>query len=695
MEADPLFPLIRALELGQGRPSVALCRGRGWQIREVVRALDRFVEARGETLRAAPRVVDLGGLPDGSLVLVGLDQEGAVWLNQRRNAITSRTLRLVLWWPDPEPWPEEVAERVPLRRIAPDLDAWTRVQIVLPDGPPEPLLERLRALPHRRIHLVAGKVEVVEAAWGLKARRVRGDAVLADAKAVEASGDLLLLDALEHPQAALRAARDLLALREMDGPVVWHSDKAETNPLLRLNRGPPTDPREPGPGHEQPAEDPVIPHLGAAFVDVDARQPFRWELAVDVLGGDPLDAARAGLLDPQPGTTSSGDQTDLWDGRAWRALSSPPPWFADTMPTDALDASVTAALRWPTPTPILERLVFHHWMLEAIDLADARPWVMYRLLERQRPRWEGEPLLEALFTWTRWATGAWRELADESVPTEDVHLLHRLTLAEARLAMGRVREALAILQDVPDPGEKAWRWHRALARAHRCRGAFDEARQAYAEARELARDVLETGPRTEAGEDEAQRLLAAEAETLDPDWDPGRSPDELDAQELAAMMFSTGPKEPFSFETCLAVLSSDMRISPDSDWGFSMTIWSFAADSDHIPPAHPFSLRVWLYRTLAYDGSAPAFPSLLSTFGPDHPDTLRAAWAVLQHADRRGIDPRADPEAQRALSLLHRLAAQDPGALETLVARQVREAFLGSPFTSLEALPWEDPPSGP
>ena len=120
-EPDALAELLRALRLSGERAFVALVRGRPEQREALAERLRSFA---GE-VHVADDVSALAALPAGSLVLVGVDEDGAKWLNRHRDAITARSLRVVMWMP----------RRFDLRAVAPDLNSWTRMYVDLPVPP--------------------------------------------------------------------------------------------------------------------------------------------------------------------------------------------------------------------------------------------------------------------------------------------------------------------------------------------------------------------------------------------------------------------------------------------------------------------------------------------------------------------------------------------------------------------------------
>lgn len=119
---SPFYPLIRALRIAKNQPSVSFVQGTGRQKDELAYELHQLADARGEALFSVSTVTQLGDVPIGSMVISNTDEEGLRWLNIRRNAITDRKLRLILWSDQP----------IDIPALARDLDSWIRIKIRLP-----------------------------------------------------------------------------------------------------------------------------------------------------------------------------------------------------------------------------------------------------------------------------------------------------------------------------------------------------------------------------------------------------------------------------------------------------------------------------------------------------------------------------------------------------------------------------------
>jgi len=149
---EALAPLRRALHLTGERASISLVRGQPHQLAEVAQLLRTFEPA----FFAHPSCTGLAEAPDGALCLVGIDEDNATWLNLHRNAVSTRQLRVVLFG----------APGLSLRRLAPDLDSWTRVWIDLPNAPPTWTVSRLRAAVGGRVRWLGGDLDgCASAAW--------------------------------------------------------------------------------------------------------------------------------------------------------------------------------------------------------------------------------------------------------------------------------------------------------------------------------------------------------------------------------------------------------------------------------------------------------------------------------------------------------------------------------------------------
>ncbi|HMV69756.1 MAG TPA: hypothetical protein PKA64_23135, partial [Myxococcota bacterium] len=153
---DELEPLRVAVTIGGERSLVALVRGPDARVGEVLRALEAIDAAR---LVCAPTALDLPGVPEGSLVLAGIDEPGARWLNLWRNAIRTARQRLVLWMPD--------SAAFSLRSVAPDLDSWIGSWTTLEPSPAASIVDALRAAPGQRVAWLGGDpTSALRAAFG-------------------------------------------------------------------------------------------------------------------------------------------------------------------------------------------------------------------------------------------------------------------------------------------------------------------------------------------------------------------------------------------------------------------------------------------------------------------------------------------------------------------------------------------------
>ncbi len=191
-----------------------MVRGEPWQLRLVAAHLLDLAP----DFEASASVEGLARIAPRSLVLAGLDESGARWLNVHRNAITARDLRVVLWMP----------ASFSLRAVAPDLESWTRVIVDLPPGPPEHAVRALASAPGARVRWEGSDLErTVAAAW--PARKVR-PIDIASSRLLDISpgqGEVLVVSGVAETL-HLRHLLWALARRGSAGPVVLRDPKVPT-----------------------------------------------------------------------------------------------------------------------------------------------------------------------------------------------------------------------------------------------------------------------------------------------------------------------------------------------------------------------------------------------------------------------------------------------------------------------------------
>lgn len=355
MSALALRALLRALDLGGTMSSVSLVQGAPWQVAEVATALLGF----DRRLQAFSEVEQLSRAREGALVLVGIDETGAIWLNQRRNAISARNLRLVLWMSAP----------LDLRALAPDLDSWTRVRVPLPPAPPDWSVRTLREAPGGRVWWRGGELgPVATLAWpGKRLVEIDPNRVLRERPAELFDPAVVPVFVGVQGDLELRRCRWALAIAKRAGPAVILGTVAEA------------------------------PGFAAAHA-----HPMSWKDATKTLSSredGALQAALAGLepeaiailatpLEAMERRVEAQTEAEWW--REWEAaalLAPPAEWpngggdfrYPGVEVTRS-EALTTAALRWPErcPEPLSMELA-NRWTADgeagaAVQLAGGNDW---------------------------------------------------------------------------------------------------------------------------------------------------------------------------------------------------------------------------------------------------------------------------------------------------------------------------------
>ncbi len=341
-----LRPLLRALDLGGPMSSVSLVRGAPWQVADVAAAL-RAVEPELVAFAEADR---LAAAPEGSLVLVGIDPVGAIWLNQRRNAISARSLRLVLWMPAP----------FDLRATAPDLDSWTRVRVDLPLALPEWALRAVRSAEGGRIWWMGGDLTGVAAAVWPGRRLVEIDPVKVMVDRPEVLADPAVIPVFVGVDGALtlRRCRWALAREGREGPAVVC-----------------------GPISAAPGFAPA--HLNPLSWTEAARRLSAVEggaLQAALLGLEP-EAIAARASEPVASRPLPGADWRDWEARSLRAPPEDWPLRLEAQSPSPLEqtrieALTTAALRWPALRPaLLWTDLCVYWQAQGESMGVAPPTV--------------------------------------------------------------------------------------------------------------------------------------------------------------------------------------------------------------------------------------------------------------------------------------------------------------------------------
>lgn len=351
---DALRPLTRALSLGGSQASVSLVRGEPWQLRVVAEHL-HSIEQGFEAVRSAAR---LPSASNGALVLVGIDEDGARWLNLHRSLIAAHALRLVLWMP----------RRFSLRALAPDLESWTRVIADLPAAPPAHAVTALVGAPGGRVRWHGPDLDrVAAAAW--PGARLRHVAV---------GNDIVSLSPLE--------SRDVPVISGITG------QRHLRTLLMALAEG-----RVPG---RIVLLDPDAPT--AAFTEASAAV-VSWDEASALAGSDRA-AALEGLAPVKPArwprsvstTPPDLDTPDAdWELWAYACLTAPPSRLPSVTgdvglgllriePSGrvtgraALDALTAVIARWPESDPAVTGAIRDFWAAlsgPSLSNRSARLWI--------------------------------------------------------------------------------------------------------------------------------------------------------------------------------------------------------------------------------------------------------------------------------------------------------------------------------
>jgi len=430
-----LEPVLVALRLGGPRSSVSLVRGPASEIADVQRTLMDLDPG----LVSIPDVLELPGVPAGSLVLSGLDREGAIWLNQWRSAIQSARLRLVLWASD--------AVDLNLRRDAPDLDSWVSHVVLLPPAIPSWTVRRLREAPAGRIAWTGQDLNAaLAAAWPgreiVAARTAPDPEPLAEMARVLSS-----LLVVEDVQGVLefRRLKWSLALAGRAGDVVL------ARPGLAC------------PGfavvHDQPQDwSEATERLRA----VGISQPVRVAAALAL---DPEAIAAVVCAQEEEAPAKTVDEMP-WELAVLSGQPSPAEVLEAARKEDGAVAAMTALLRWPELVGALDEMVQELVMLWAEGGETCAALLLAGQSVRHRERAFGTGTPEALAAMNNLAnvleakgdlTEA-RELLEHVLlertrilgTTHPDTLTTSMNLANVLLAQGERAEALLLMEGVHD-----------------------------------------------------------------------------------------------------------------------------------------------------------------------------------------------------------------------------------------------------